>query len=225
MTIETPSEQAAERRVLPLKGLVLLTVAGLSTITFVAIAVRVLTGHADSFDRSVTLAIHDIDTDTLDYVFIAFTTIGSGPCLWGAVLLVALLAIRNHRWQLALLIAANGVVAQIVNIGLKAWFVRPRPSLFDEIARPTSWSFPSGHSTSAVQIWGVIAAVLIALYPQRRVLVVASTLLLIAGIGLSRVYLGVHWATDVLAGFAAGLPFLAVSVHLIHRIMRVTRPQ
>ncbi len=225
MSVETPREQAAERSVLPLKGIVLFAIAGLATIAFVAIAVRVLAGHADAFDRSWTLAIHEIDTDALDYVFIAFTMIGSGPCLWGAILIVALLAIRDHRWHLAVLIAANGVVAQIVNLGLKTWFVRPRPALFEEIVRPTSWSFPSGHAMSSVQIWGVVAAVLIALYPQRRVVIVTSTLLLIAGIGLSRVYLGVHWPTDVVAGFAAGLPFLAVSVHLIHRIMRITRPQ
>lgn len=229
MTVETPpsgtKEQAAERRVLPLKGIVLFAIASLATIAFVAIAVRVLAGHADSVDRSWTLALHEIDTDALDYVFIAFTTIGSGPCLWGAVLVVAMLAIRNHRWQLALLLAANGVVAQIVNLGLKSWFVRPRPALFEEIARPSTWSFPSGHAMSAVQIWGVIAAVLIALYPRRRAVIVLANLMLMAGIGLSRVYLGVHWPTDVLAGFAAGLPFLVVSIHLIHRIMRITRPR
>lgn len=229
MTVETPpsgtNEQAAERRVLPFKGTVLFAIAGLATVAFVAIAVRVLAGHADSFDRTWTLAVRKLDTDVLDYVFIAFTMIGSGPLLWGAILLVAVLAIRNHRWQLALLIAANGIVAQIVNLGLKTWFVRPRPTLFEEIARPSSWSFPSGHAMSAVQIWGVIAAVLIALYPRRRVVIVLANLILIAGIGLSRVYLGVHWPTDVLAGFAAGLPFLVVSVHLIHRVLRITRPR
>jgi len=225
MTAETPREQAAERRVLPFKGIVLFVIAGVATVAFLAIALRVLAGHADLFDRTWTLAIHELDTDALDYVFIAFTTIGSGPCLWGAILLVSLIAIRNHRWQLAVLIAANGVVVQIVNLGLKTWFVRPRPTLFEEIVRPTSWSFPSGHAMSAMQIWGVIAAVLIALFPRRRVVIVLTNVLLLAGIGLSRVYLGVHWPTDVLAGFAAGLPFLVVSVHLIHRILRITRPQ
>jgi undecaprenyl-diphosphatase len=225
MEIETPAEQAAERRVLPIKAIVLFAIAALATIAFVWIADEMLEGDADSFDRRWTLAVHAIDTPFLDKVFFALTTIGSGLCIWGTVTLVGLLAIRRGRWQLALLLAGNAVLAWAVNVGLKAWFVRERPSLFDEIVRPSSWSFPSGHSMSAVQIWGTIAAVLIALYPARRVIIVPCAVLLIAGIGLSRVYLGVHWPTDVLAGFAAGLPFLIVSIHLIHRIMRVTRPQ
>jgi undecaprenyl-diphosphatase len=225
MSDETPRERAAERRILPLKAIVLFAVAGLATIAFVWIAREVLEGDADRFDRTWALAVHELDTPFLDKLFITLTTIGSGPCLWGTVALVGLVAIRGGRWQLSILLAGNALLAWAVNVALKASFVRARPTLFDEITRPSTWSFPSGHSMSAVQIWGAIAAVLIALYPARRAIIVPCTVLLIAGIGLSRVYLGVHWPTDVLAGFAAGLPFLVVSIHVIHRIMRVTRPQ
>ena len=210
-----------ERRLLPLTGLVLFVIAALATTAFVALAIRVVEGNADAFDKRWTMAVHGIDTDFLDEVFIVLTTIGSGVCLWVAILVVGALAWRKHHWHLFALLVANGILAQVVNVLLKAWFVRARPTLFDEIARPASWSFPSGHSTSAVQIWGAVAAVLIALYPERRWPIVTLAVLLIAGIGLSRVYLGVHWPTDVFAGFATGVPFLAVSVRLIHRIMRL----
>lgn len=225
MSVLTPRDPSTERRVLPIKAIVLFVIAAVATIAFVWIAEEMLEGEADPFDRKWTLAVHAIDTPFLDKVFFVLTTIGSGPCIWGAVILVGLVAIRRGRWHLALLLAGNALLAWGVNIALKASFVRERPTLFDEITRPSSWSFPSGHSMSAVQIWGTIAAVLIALYPARRVIIVPCAVLLIGGIGLSRVYLGVHWPTDVLAGFAAGLPFLVVSIHLIHRIMRVTRPQ
>lgn len=209
-----------EERTLPVRGLLLFASAACATIAFVAIAERVLEGHADDFDRTWALAIHSADHDVLDWIFIALTIIGSGPCLWGGILLVSVLAIRNHLWPLAMILAANGILAQVVNVALKHWFVRQRPTLFDEITRPETFSFPSGHSTSAVQIWGAIAAVLIALHPRLRPVIVPVTLLLIAGIGLSRVYLGVHWPTDVVAGFAAGVPFLVVTIHLLHRIKK-----
>ncbi len=220
----TPQEERVERKLLPLKGIVLAAIALIATVAFVAIARRVLEGHADAFDRHWALAIHHVSNRVLFWIAFSFTTIGSGPCLWAAILFVGLLAIRRGRWPLFVVLAANGLLVQLVNVGLKHWFVRARPTLFDEITRPETFSFPSGHSMSAVQVWGTIAAVLIAMHPERRTVYVIGALTLILGIGLSRVYLGVHWPTDVLAGWTAGLPFLAASVHLIHRIVRVTHP-
>jgi len=100
---------------------------------------------------------------------------------------------------------------------LKVMFSRERPRLFDKVALPTDYSFPSGHSMTAMGIYGVIAAALIALYPAARRPVIAAAVLLIATIGLSRIYLGVHWPSDVLGGLLGGVPPLIVSVHLIHR--------
>jgi membrane-associated phospholipid phosphatase len=96
-------------------------------------------------------------------------------------------------------------------------FSRERPRLFDKIALPTGYSFPSGHSMSAMGIYGVIAAALIAMYPAARRPVIAAAAVLIAAIGVSRVYLGVHWPSDVLGGWLGGIPPLVVSVHLLHR--------
>ena len=61
-----------------------------------------------------------------------------------------------------------------------------------------------------------IAAVLVTLFPTRRTIILPAAVLLIAAIGFSRVYLGVHWPFDVLAGFAAGVPLLVTTVHLLH---------
>ncbi len=209
-----------EKRTLPLRAIVLWTLAALSTILFVAIAQRVLEGNADAFDRRWALAIHAADDDALDSIFIALTMIGSAPGLWATITLVSFLAIRNGLWPIAMILAGNGIAALVVNTSLKWWFVRQRPTLFDEITRPETFSFPSGHSMSAIEIYGTVAAVLIAIHPRLRPVIVPVATLLIVGIGLSRVYLGVHWPTDVLAGFASGVPFLIVSIHLIHRVKR-----
>jgi membrane-associated phospholipid phosphatase len=211
--------EARARRSLT-RGLVLLVVAAIGTVCFVAIALRVVEGHADTFDRQWSLAIHDIDTEQLDIVMIAFTTIGSGPCLYASIALVSLLAWRRRLWPLAIILLANALVALLTNTLLKLWFVRARPTLFDEITRPETFSFPSGHAMSAMAVYGGTAAVLIGLYPTHRWLIVVTATILIAGVGFSRVYLGVHWPLDVLAGYTASVPFVVATVHIVHRLLQ-----
>ena len=70
---------------------------------------------------------------------------------------------------------------------------------------------------SSMATYGALAAVLIGLYPRRRWWIVAGAALVIGSIGFSRVYLGVHWPFDVLAGYAAATPFVVVTAHLVHR--------
>lgn len=211
--------EARAKRALP-HGVITFVIAIVATIAFIAIALRVVEGRFDALDRQCTLALHAIDTDVLDQVMILFTEIGSGLCLSVVIVLVALLAVRRRLWPLGVLLAANATLESITNVLLKAWFVRARPYLFaDEVARPHSWSFPSGHAMSAMAAYGAVAAVLIGLYPRARWPIVGAATFLIAGIGMSRVYLGVHWTSDVLAGYAAGVPFVVVTVHLVHRLL------
>lgn len=103
-----------------------------------------------------------------------------------------------------------GVIAvdEALNFYLKHLFERPRPNLFLEIAALHSYSFPSGHAMAAAAIYGMIAVVIARLAPRIRIWVAVLTLLLVMLIGLSRIYLGVHWVTDVLAGYAAGATLL-----------------
>ena len=73
---------------------------------------------------------------------------------------------------------------------------------------------------SSMAIYGTIATVLIVLRPRLRSIVIPTTAFLIVAVGFSRVYLGVHWAFDVLAGFAAGTPFVLAAIHLARRATR-----
>jgi undecaprenyl-diphosphatase len=195
---------------------VLFGIAALATYAFVELAENVLEGDADAFDRSAALAIHGIDTPTLDWIMIAFTYAGSGIALIVTVAAMTVWLVKNHHWRTALILACNAVAAQGLLFVLKQFVQRPRPTLFDEITRPETFSFPSGHSLSAMAIYGGMAAVLVTLYPRKRAAIVAVAAVLIAAIGCSRIYLGVHWPLDVLAGFAAGVPVLAATVHLLH---------
>lgn len=193
-------------------------IAGLATWGFVQLAENVLEGDADAFDRALALWLrHHIDTPVLDRIFMAFTYAGSGAGLVLAVGVTTLWLLGNHHRRTALIIAGNAIAAQLLNVILKLSIQRPRPTLFDEITRPETYSFPSGHSLSAMAVFGGIAAVLMRLYPHRRTPIVAAAAVLITGIGFSRIYLGAHWPLDVLAGFAAGVPILAATVHLLRR--------
>jgi len=117
--------------------------------------------------------------------------------------LAALLFGKARRQALGLLLAIGGGEA-LVN-GLKIAFQRPRPSpLFAHLG----YSFPSGHAFFAVTVYGMLTYWLTRRTGHGRRLLWAGSVLLIALIGLSRVCLGVHYASDVLAGFALGLPWL-----------------
>jgi undecaprenyl-diphosphatase len=150
----------------------------------------------------------------------AAAQLGANAVLLPVVAAVTALAIRMRRRAVAIILVIDTVVVIAAYSALKVMFSRERPRLFDKIALPTGYSFPSGHAMSAVGIYGVIAAALIALYPRARGPVIAAAIALIAMIGLSRIYLGVHWPSDVVGGLLGGVPPLVVSVHLIHHPAR-----
>jgi undecaprenyl-diphosphatase len=204
-------------RALTLRTLALFAIAIVASLAFVIIAAEVRSGALDQLDISVELAVHRLDSPLADAVMKTATLIGSNTVVLPAVILVTLLAIHARKRLVAIVLVIDALVVVAAYSALKVMFSRERPRLFDKIALPTDYSFPSGHSMSAIGIYGVIAAAVIALYPTSRKPVIAATALLVATIGFSRVYLGVHWPFDVIGGLLGGVPPLVVSVHLIHR--------
>lgn len=207
-------------RALPPRRLAQFGAAILASIGFVVLAAPMHAGALDRLDRAVELAIHRLDARPLDLAMEAATWIGANPVQLPVVAAVTALAIRMRRRAVALILVIDTVVVIAAYSLLKVMFSRERPRLFDKIELPTSYAFPSGHAMSAVGIYGVVAAALIALYPRARRPVIAAAIALIALIGLSRIYLGVHWPSDVIGGFLGGVPPLVVSVHLIHHPRR-----
>jgi membrane-associated phospholipid phosphatase len=166
------------------------------------------------FDDSVTRTLRANATPRGTTAVAAFTRIGGVEALFGLALVVAiLLALARKRtlvtgWLAALLGA--GVLDQ----ALKPIFRRPRPEGALEMLRYESWSFPSGHAMASLIAYGMLAYIAI-LFVRSHVLrqvIVASALLLVLGIGFSRLYLGVHYFTDVVGGFAAGVVWLSACI-------------
>jgi len=123
----------------------------------------------------------------------------------------ALLWARSHRRLYAF--AATMIGGTLLNPALKVVFHRARPSGIAALASAPGYSFPSGHAMGAMLLFGSLAYVIyFSIEHSRRLRLLAVTLcvLVILCIGASRVYLGVHYLSDVLAGFAAGLCWVAV---------------
>ncbi len=172
-------------------------------------------------DNSIAADLHLYATPLATQVFLILSAFGF-QILYLVALVVGLYFILKRAWlRLSLWIAAL-VGGQVLNLLLKDWFARPRPVFSDPLAVALFYSFPSGHATMSLIAYGLIAYFLwTSAAPRfpRRLATVALTLLILL-IGLSRLYLGVHYFSDVIAGFAAGglwLSFCITAADFIRR--------
>lgn len=167
-------------------------------------------------------AAHRAPDSTL--FFVTMTTIG-GPVGLAVlcVIIAAVLAIRRRwRWLIYLAITAGGGVA--LNEELKHYFARARPALAEALRQAHGYSFPSGHAMGSTIVFGALS------YLATRVLTrwrwkaaaIALACTLVMSVALSRVYLGVHWLSDIAAGITAGTLWLAVTT-VAYEVLRRAR--
>jgi undecaprenyl-diphosphatase len=157
-------------------------------------------------DFAATSEVHSWTVGWLTEVVSGITALGgSQVVLWVmAAALIGLVSLRHWRGAAALLLAV--VSTQVTVLAAKALFARPRPAEEMAIADPSGWSFPSGHSATAVALYVTLALIATTIWRRRLppaiVFAVAGAIVVL--VGLSRVYLGAHYPTDVLAGWAVG---------------------
>ena len=166
------------------------------------------------FDRAVQLGVHGWTRPWLTGVMLALTWIGSIKIFASSLgIVLAFLLAQRHRHAAALLgLSMLGALA--LNETLKLHFHRARPMVPWSIGDEHTFSFPSGHSLFSCVLYGTLAYLALhrPVSTKRRVAVLAPALLLPLGIGLSRIYLGMHYPTDVLAGYTVGVVWLAAVV-------------
>jgi undecaprenyl-diphosphatase len=170
--------------------------------------------HVTRFDEQVLLRAAGLRSPLLDRLMLELTTLGNGAVVLLVVTVAALfLYLTRHRYSaLLLMVAVSGGV--VLNQILKYWFQRPRPTIIEWETHATSLSFPSGHAMSSIIAFGAVALLVSRLEPTRlmRRLTWLGAAGLILGIGFSRVYLGVHYPSDVVAGYTVGLAWTAYVV-------------
>ena len=218
--LETAPKSAA---VLETATLISLGVAVLSLFLFAWIAESVSHEQPMAFDLAVRTRIHNYASPGLTRVMIAFSFVGGDGLIVAA--LVALIVFLRFRWlRAALWLVVTILGALVLDLSLKYAFHRPRPVPFF-VAVPHTYSFPSGHSLFSFCFYGVLAGLLAGRTRSRvgRVLTWTVAALLVAAIGLSRIYLGVHYPSDVIAGYLTATLWVSTLVTLDRMRMRRKR--
>ena len=181
------------------------------TALFAAFASAVHNGLTQSFDDAVLRQLAALRSPFMDATMLEITALGGGSVLIMVVLIASLfLWITDHKWSVYLLLISL-VGGQILNQVLKQIFQRPRPSVVVSVDHVRTLSFPSGHAMTSIIAYGAIAYLVGRLAPTSRLrhLCWGVAAMLVVAVGASRMYLGVHYPTDVLAGFLGGAAWLA----------------
>ncbi|AXE87470.1 phosphatase PAP2 family protein [Streptomyces sp. Go-475] len=142
------------------------------------------------------------------------TATGTGVIPYMLAVLAGLVAGRSVRGRLfavALCVACLGT-GQAARYGVMQLIARPRPPRADWAAHASGWAFPSGHATTATLTAGLLVVAVLVRGPRGRALLALAACCWGALVGLTRVYLGVHWFTDVLGGWLLGLGWLGLCV-------------
>ena len=187
--------------------------AAIATLVFLGwLTDEVLDGETRHFDDVTRAAVHTFASPSL-------TTFMRGISFLGSTVFLTLATIGTvgvfawRKWgREAKLFTITMIGASLLNMTLKLAFKRPRPVPFFNLTAPESYSFPSGHSLARCCFFAGLAAILSGRIKRRRVRAImwtaAAAMFLL--IGLSRIYLGVHYTTDVIAGFSAALIWILV---------------
>ena len=198
-----------------------LALGGVALVVLLAIAVT--SGISDAFDQAVIAAIRAPELRGPLSPLRIITELGSTGAVTVVAALTLVVGLLIGPWLHGLIGAVAIGLTSLGNQALKGVIARARPELLDRIVEERGFSFPSGHSALGMAAWGILAVLvtrsrLPALARRAIVMVLA---ILIALIGLSRIWLGVHYPTDVLAGWTLG----AVIVLIYARVTRRVSPE
>jgi membrane-associated phospholipid phosphatase len=147
-------------------------------------------------------------------------TNSAGDLAWVLAVVGGLLAVRSRPWWVGALAGAAVLgLGQLLRLGLVTWIGRPRPPAVDWAARAGGYALPSGHTTTATLAAGLLCLGLArALHGAWRVAGIALALCWAIAVGFTRVYLGVHWPTDVLGGWLLGALLTALAALVFLRL-------
>ena len=189
---------------------------------FVELAGHVRSGSTQAFDDHVIRWLAAHHSPTLDGVMLEITALGTGTVVLMIVAVASLfLVLTQHRYS-AILLLASTAGGLVLNGVLKLGFNRPRPSIVVHAVHTVSSSFPSGHAMSAAIVYSTVAYLAARLQKKlwARWLTLLTTFILIVLIALSRLYLGVHYPSDVVAGIAIGLAWAGFCMAALEAIQK-----
>lgn len=165
------------------------------------------------FDSTIINFVYQFRNPILTKIMLAISFLGGAPfLLFCSLLIILFLIIKKHKHE-SILFIFTLLLGFAINFFIKIWVGRPRPTI-QPLVSEASYSFPSGHSMNSFVFYALIAFYIFRFTRKKRLAFLISTfsILLIFLIGLSRIYLGVHYPSDVVAGFVAGLWWFVTAI-------------
>lgn len=197
-----------------------LAIAGVATVLFVGLTLLVVRSDTPgAIDLAVSGWFQSHRSGVGDAIFITLALIGSPAAIGLLGAGVGLVLLWHRRWQLAAVWVRTLVGCGVVNLAVKAVLQRQRPPHDPSLLFRVSWSYPSGHVMGSVVGFGMLAWLLIHTTrgQERRGPIVDAVIAVIFLVALSRLYLGVHYLSDVLGAISAGVAWLALMIAVAER--------
>ena len=200
---------------------------------FAVLTAAIVGGRVDGFDRSLLLALRStapahfpLGPRWLQESARDVTALGGFTALTLVTVIATSLLTIHGRWKAAVVLAATAIGAQVTAEVIKHYVDRPRPLLVPHLDLVYSSSFPSGHAVMSPTVYLTLAALFSATKPRSATgpVVFGAASLLIVMIGVSRVYMGVHWPSDVLGGWMLGSAFALAASYAARRWEHVPPP-
>ncbi|MGB7248103.1 MAG: phosphatase PAP2 family protein [Phormidesmis sp.] len=182
----------------------------------------VLEQEAFAFDKTILLAIHKLSSPVLDTIMLGITRVGDPRTVVPLTLVVLGLLVWKRYFLEAKFFAIDTFGGAALSYFLKLVFSKQRPQLWTSPITETTFSYPSGHALGSIVLYGFLSYILATIYPRYAKMFYLAASLLIVLIGLSRLYLGVHWPTDIVAGYGVGFVWVTVCISLL-RLQRLKR--
>jgi undecaprenyl-diphosphatase len=175
-----------------------------------------------ALDAKVATWLHEHASNGLTAFLLAVTHLHSTGAIaaWSVLFAVVLARLREWYWILTLAFAVCG--GMLINLVLKAAYERVRPQFEDPLLILTTYSFPSGHTAAAVVFYGVLAAFLVSRFYdwRRRAACITGAIVAVALVAFSRMYLGAHYLTDVVAATCSSTAWLVLCLAGGHALVR-----
>lgn len=189
-------------------------------VLFIIILINVLNGNIQKIDSSIYNLISSIRSNFMNMFFRTITRFGDEEVLI-CIAVACLIFIKNRK--IGVSIAINLVSIGLINYILKEIVQRPRPPMELRMVEENSFSFPSGHAMASLAFYGLIIYYMYNYVKNKKIkdMVCIALSLLIFLIGISRIYLGVHYASDVLAGFLFSSTYLILYITFILRLIGI----
>ena len=191
------------------KKLIILLVAFM---IFVTLFILIITGNIEKFDNTCYNLVIQFKSNTLTQIMKIITNIGGSIGVLSILIILSIILIIKKKEKYAIIILLNTVICAILNFLMKIIIQRQRPTGF-RIIEEIGYSFPSGHSSVNMAFYGLLIYYIYKIIRNKKIRSIVCGILgvLIFLIGISRIYLGVHYTSDVIAGFLFGLSICIIS--------------